>query len=114
MRVAAAPRSTLAWTLFGRLVQIHPPRRLGSGMKLALRSSIGIATARSSMNRRRRVLRAPSRVTVFLIVTRSDCPGFASIGMIQSPVVVYGSLRNRLRIARGRKYTNRRRDDKGG
>src|SRR5688572_21557801 len=76
--VAVTPRSSLGKTLFGRLVQICPPRRLGSSLKLALRRSIGVRTALSCMNRRVKVLRAPSRLIDLLMVTRTVCPLFRS------------------------------------
>src|SRR5688572_22337817 len=79
--VAVTPRSSLGKTLFGRLVQICPPRRFGSSLKLALRRSIGARTALPCMNRRVRVLRAPSRLIDLLMVTRTVCPLFNSDAM---------------------------------
>src|SRR6187200_29921 len=72
--VAEAPLLRLGWTLFGRLVQMHPPRRLGSSWKFALRSSMGPLTALSVRNSRSIVLRAASRVMFLLTVTRTVWP----------------------------------------
>src|SRR5207253_328304 len=41
LMVALSPRSSGGCTLFGRFVQMTPPRRLGSSLKFALRASIG-------------------------------------------------------------------------
>src|SRR5688572_5227496 len=71
MIVADAPLIRSGWTLFGRFVQMHPPRRLGSSLKLRLRTAMGSLTARSFMNSRSSVLRAASRLIVLLIVIRT-------------------------------------------
>src|SRR4029079_19517926 len=76
--VALAPLISSGCTLFGRLVQMHPPRRLGSSMKFALRVAMGLATALSWRNSRSRVLRAESRLMFLLTVTRIVCPGLSS------------------------------------
>src|SRR3954469_18962075 len=92
--VAAAPRARVGGTLFGRLVQTAPPRRLASGTKLRLRSSIGLLIALSFMNSRSSVLRADSRVVVLLMVTRTVLPGLRSMGMVV-PRVFPGVIRHR-------------------
>src|SRR5687768_8537912 len=81
LTVAEAPRSRLGWTLLGRLVQITPPRRLGISLKLRLRRSMGPVMALSCMKSRSIVLRAASRLIVFLMVTRTVLPGFACNAM---------------------------------
>src|ERR1700748_3457660 len=82
--VAAAPRVRLGWSLFGRLVQIWPPRRLGNSMKLAARLSRGFLTDLSCMNSRSIVLRAEARLIVLLIVIRTVWPGFMFSGIAVS------------------------------
>src|SRR5689334_10270335 len=83
--VAEAPRFRSQWTLFGRLVQMQPPRRLGSSTKFALRFSMGWTTDLSCMNRRSSVLRAAARVICLLTVTRTVLPGFNSKAIGGSP-----------------------------
>src|SRR5689334_11359192 len=61
---------------------MHPPRRLGSSLKLRLRCSMGWLTALSIMNSRSSVLRAAARLTVLLIVTRTVLPGFVAVAMV--------------------------------
>src|SRR3954451_14627631 len=85
LTLAAAPGLSSGWTLLGRLVQICPPRRLGSSLKFLLRASIGPRTALSRMNRRSKVLRAASRLIVLLIVTRTVAPDLRSRAMSLSP-----------------------------
>src|SRR5439155_9427735 len=79
--VADAPCFRSQCTLFGRLVQMHPPRRLGSSSKFALRFSIGLAIDLSFMNSRSSVLRAESRLIFLLTVTRTVAPGLRSRAM---------------------------------
>src|SRR3954470_4933180 len=83
--LAAKPGISSGWTLLGRLVQIWPPRRLGSSLKFLLRAWIGPRTALSRMNSRSKVLRAASRLIVLLMVTRTVAPGLRSRAMGLSP-----------------------------
>src|SRR5688500_11303751 len=83
--VAAAPRSRLGCSLFGRFVQICPPRRLGSSLKFAARVSSGLRTVLSCMNSRSSVLRAAPRLMFLLTVTRTVWPGLRSVAMVASP-----------------------------
>src|SRR5205809_685186 len=83
--VADAPRSREGCTLFGRLVQMQPPRRLGSALKLALRTAIGLATVLSIINSRSSVFLAAWRVGVLLIVTRTLPPALMSMLMVSPP-----------------------------
>ena len=76
------PADELGVNFVRRLVQMHPPRRLGRGMKLALRASRGDLTDLSFMKSRSSVLRADSRLIVLLMVTRMVCPGFTSIAIM--------------------------------
>ena len=55
--VAEAPCVRSGWTLLGRLVQMTPPRRLGSSLKFRLRRAMGLLTDLSSINSRSIVLR---------------------------------------------------------
>src|SRR5207249_12186035 len=80
--VAASPRWRGGCTLLGRLVQMHPPRRLGSSLKLALRVSIGLLIDLSLRNSRSSVFFAESRFTCLLMVTRTVWPGLRSMAIL--------------------------------
>src|SRR5262245_56083150 len=82
-----------------------PPRRLGRSLKLALRAAIGLAIDLSCMKSRSSVLRAASRVMVFLMVTLTVPPGFVLALAIESPNLRVGKYSERPR--RGKSHLGR-------